>query len=147
MSLVVLTSGCAGWYDQFKKNPVAYVDDFMSKTNVIVQGLSVTFDGVLAFLPPEEAAKARIEWQKGIQALSEAEKALHSGVDAAVAAQESTPNFGRLITDVVTAVQNIINIVNIFKVHPAVQSHSPSLSATRIDDPFIQNYILTYGKK
>ena len=134
------TTSCAAWYQQFKDNPVAFVDDFTAKTNIIVADLTATFNDIVVNLPADKQAEARHRWQQGITALTAAEKALRAGVDAAVIAQQSQPNWAGLVADVVTAVQNIIKIVDVFRI-----GTDRNVSASQ--DPFVISYVATYGAR
>ena len=143
LCLTLTLSSCGAWYQQFKDNPVAYVDDFTAKTNIIVSDLTNTFNDVVANLPADKQAQARADWQKGLTALTAAQKALRSSIDAAVAAQASQIDLGRLIADVVVAVQNIIRIVDTFRIGAVAGGNSAGYAS----DPFVANYLKVYGHK
>lgn len=148
------TAGCSSaWWQQIVQNPAAAVQTFETETTIIVQGLTATFDGVCATLPAQDCAKAKVVWQEQIDRLTIAEKALQSGVDAAVQLKTGSPDFTKLIADVVDVVVQVKAFVETFmSAHPTPPvitdggvSARPTFSAP--NDMFFGHYVGMYGRR
>ncbi len=108
-------TGCAtlaNWYDEFKANPAQTVQLFESTANTILSDLGIAWNFIQALIPAADLPIVTQNYQNGVVAVNHAETALNAGVTAAAIAQQSKPNLTDLQNDVVTAINNLIAIIN-----------------------------------
>jgi hypothetical protein len=112
---LVLGSGCAtlqNWWDQFKSNPVEYVQTFEQGVQVAISDATIAFQIIVQYLPANVQVQAQTDFDNAVVSVNHALTALSDAVQAAMDAQQPNPDFTALITAVTSAVQQVIAIIN-----------------------------------
>lgn len=121
-ALMTVLPGCAtlqNWWDQFKSNPVEYVQSFEQGVQVAVSDATIAFQIVVQYLPASTAVQAQADFNKAVISVNHALSALSDAVQAAMEAQQPNPDFTALIAAVTDAVQQVIAIVNQYSSSPS----------------------------
>ena len=75
----------------------------------------VAWNSVKPYLPADVVVTAQADYAKAVLATNHALVVLDDGVQAAVEAQSPHPDFGKLITEVIDAVNKVVAVVNDLK--------------------------------
>jgi hypothetical protein len=112
---VLMTTGCTSWINQFKDNPALFVQQLQSDTNIIVAGLTATFNAIVVLLPAEKQADITKKWYASVAALNDTEAAINLAIHVAQEAGNKNPDITGMVTDIVNAVMKIQDVVNEIK--------------------------------
>lgn len=112
---VAVVPGCSStWWQQFKSDPVAQVQTFEAAINVAVSAAQLAWPAILPALPAASQAQAQQQFANAVTAVNHAEQVLNDAVNAAVAAQQSNPDFTALMQAVSDAVAQVVAIVDLY---------------------------------
>lgn len=124
---LLLTPGCnSTWWQNFKNDPVKQVDVAVGWAQTAVAVATVTFNAIAAELPPETANKARQEFSVAVITVHHAIAALQDAVEAAAEAGKERPDFSAIITDLLSAVDEVKHIIDQYHVSSTKLSVSKS---------------------
>ena len=143
---VLMTTGCSSWINQFKDNPALFVQQLESDTNIIVAGLTATFNAVVVLIPADKQADITKKWYTSVTALNDAEAAVNLAIHVAQEAGNKNPDITGMVTDIVNAVIKIQDVVNEIK---TIISSTPEGQAkvqkmqTRVDQLYTM-YVKSY---
>ncbi len=105
--------GCASaWWQNIVNNPVESVQQFEAAINVAVSAAQLAWPAILPAIPAASQAQAQQQFSNAVAAVNHALQALNDGVNAAVAAQQSNPDFTALMQAVSDAVVQVVAIVD-----------------------------------
>lgn len=114
-------TGCAAasqWWQQFLDQPAATISSFVT----YVEGFVQTAQAIWALLSPAlgtNTAQANADFNSAVASLEDALSALQDGVQAAVAAQQPSPDFTTLVSAVQDAVAKVVAIIQQWQPHAA----------------------------
>jgi hypothetical protein len=100
------------WWQNFQSDPVQQVQTFEQSAQVVLSDAQVAWTLVQPFLPAANAAQINQQFQNAVAAVNHALVALNDGVQAAVEAQQSNPNFSALMSAVTDAIAQVLAIVH-----------------------------------
>lgn len=103
------------WWQDFQKNPVEQVQVFESGVHTALSAAQVAWAFVQSYLPAASAAAITQQYQNAVFAVNHALTVLDDAVSAALDAQQSNPDFSKLMTAVADAVAQVIAIVDQYK--------------------------------
>lgn len=114
LAMGAATIGCSQvsqWWQNFQSNPVAQVQSFEQAVQVGLSDAQVAWAIVQPFLPVAQAAQITQQYENAVYAVNGALQVLNDAVQAAIAAQQPSPDFSSLMTAVTNAVSTVISIV------------------------------------
>ena len=109
--------GCAAftsWWQTFENDPVAQVQTFEATIQVALNAAELAWPAILPVIPAASQAQAQLQFTNAVSAVNHAEQVLNDGVNAAVAAKQSNPNFTALMQAVSDAVSQVVAIVDLY---------------------------------
>jgi hypothetical protein len=109
--------GCAAvtqWWQSFENDPVAQVQTFEAATQVAINAAELAWPAILPTIPAANQAQAVLQFNNAVTAIDDAEQALNDGVNVAVIAKTSNPNFTALMQAVSDAVSQVTAIVDLY---------------------------------
>lgn len=116
IGLTLSATGCStAWWANFKKDPVAQTESILQTVATIVSIATAVFGEVKQALPVDQQAKAQAEFDNGLLAVDATIDAARSLVAVAADAQQSNPDFTKVLNDLSTAVTNLQNVVATYK--------------------------------
>ena len=119
MFTAVGCSGCnSAWWQNFKNDPTAQVQLFENSVQTALSDADVVWQSIKMYLPPDLKAKAQLRYDQAVFAVNRAVQLLNDGVQVAVDAQQSNPDFSKLIQAVSDAVAQVVALINEFKATP-----------------------------
>lgn len=127
MLLLVVTTvfaaiGCSGcnsaWWQNFKNDPTAQVQLFETSVQTALSDADVVWQSVKMYLPADLRVKAQGRYDQAVFAVNRALQLLNDGVQAAVEAQQASPDFSKLIQAVSDAVAQVVALINELKATP-----------------------------
>jgi hypothetical protein len=111
----VVVQGCnPSWWQQVTTNPVEAVQEFEAAISVAVSAAQLAWPAILPSIPVASQAQANTAFENALSAVNHAEQALNDGVNAAVIAQQSNPDFTALMQAVSDAVGQVVAIIDEF---------------------------------
>jgi hypothetical protein len=106
------TTACSStWWQEFQANPVAQVQAFEQGVQVVLNDAQIAWTFVQPFLPAAQAGAITAQYQNAVFAVNHALQVLNDAVTAAVAAQQSNPNFTALMAAVTDAIGQVLAII------------------------------------
>lgn len=114
IGLTTLT-GCATWWSNFKKDPVAQTQTFIRSIDTILSIATVVFGEVKPQLPPAVQPTAQVKFDAAVLAVHRSVDAIQSTVQTAADAQQDKPNLTKLIADATKAVQDVQAVIDSYK--------------------------------
>ncbi len=117
VALAATVPGCAAftsWWQTFENDPVAQVQTFEAATQVAINAAELAWPAILPTIPAANQAQAVLQFNNAITAIDDAEQALNDGVNVAVIAKSSSPNFTTLMQAVTDAVSQVTAIVDLY---------------------------------
>ena len=134
IATTLATAGCSTWWSNFKKDPVAQTETLIQSVQVILSVATVTFASVKGALPADKQPIAQAKFDEAVLAVNGAIDTLNAAIRTAADLQQSKPDFGKVVADLMSAVSSLQAVIDEFKVlmqapAPAVASAAPSSSA------------------
>lgn len=117
VTLTAAVPGCAAfntWWQSFENDPVAQVQTFEAATQVAINAAELAWPAILPTIPQANQAQAQLQFNNAVTAIDDAEQALNDGVNVAVIAKTSNPNFTALMQAVTDAVSQVTAIVDLY---------------------------------
>lgn len=110
------TVACSStWLQNFQNNPVEQIQVFESGVHTALASAQVAWSFVQPFLPAASAAAITQQYENAVFAVTHALTVLDDGVTAALAAQQTNPDFTALTAAVTNAVAQVIAIIDQYK--------------------------------
>jgi hypothetical protein len=99
------------WWQNFTSNPEAQVSAFEQGVQVALNEAAVAWSVVLPFIPAPSVAQITQQYQNAVFAVNHAMALLNDAVNAAIAAQQSNPDFTALMAAVTDAISQVLAII------------------------------------
>ncbi len=122
--------GCnSAWWQNITSNPVEAVQEFEAGINVAVSAAQLAWPAILQAIPAANQAQAQQQFTNALSSVNHAMQLLNDGVNAAVAAQTSNPNFTALMQAVSDAVAQVVAIVDTYTGTQPAPAPTPAVDA------------------
>lgn len=128
-SMLVMSSGCATWWSNFKKDPVAQVQSVISTLETVVTIATVIFGEVKPLLPEAKREDAQQRFTRAVLAVEAAKRTLRDGLSTAEAAQEDPPNISGAIQSALKSAEDLRTLVR--ELQNMVRMSAPAGSAAQ----------------
>jgi hypothetical protein len=115
VGLAVGLTGCAGWWEAFKKNPAAQTESIIQTVSTILQVATTVFGGIKPHLPADKQDIAQQKFDQAMVAAQHSIETVRAAVHAAAEAQQDNPDFSKLIAEMTKAVEGIQKLVDDFR--------------------------------
>jgi hypothetical protein len=114
LSFVTMTTGCAAWWQEFQNNPGQAIGQFISYVQSFLQAAQSIWTMIMPLLGTN-APSANALFNDAMVTANNSLAALQDGVNAAIEAKQSNPDFGKLMADVQDAVAHVETIIQQFR--------------------------------
>lgn len=104
----------SAWWQQITSNPVESVQEFEAAIGIAVSAAQLAWPAILPAIPAANQAAANTQFMNALASVNHAEQLLNDGVNAAVAAETSNPNFTALMQAVSDAVSQVTAIIDLY---------------------------------
>lgn len=139
LMLAVSLSGCAGWVENFKKDPVTQIQNIVQGVETAISIAVLIFGQVKPTLPPEEQVKAQAEMDKSLFAVRASVSALQLGLNAAVDAGKPNPDLGKLVSDLGRTLDALKSIVDTYAGTSSLPGAGPTKKTVVGYDVFVRH--------
>ena len=116
IATTLATAGCSTWWSNFKKDPVAQTETLIQSVQVILSVATVTFASVKGALPADKQPIAQAKFDEAVLAVNGAIDTLNAAIRTAADLQQSKPDFGKVVADLMAAVSSLQTVIDEFKV-------------------------------
>lgn len=117
---VAVLPGCSSaWWQTVTSNPALSVQEFEATISIATNAAELAWPAILQAIPPAQQSADNLQFQNALAAVNHAEEILNDGVNAAIAAEQSNPDFTTLMQAVTDAVGQVVAIVDEYTVAPA----------------------------
>lgn len=127
--MLVTTSGCATWWSNFKKDPVAQVQSIISALETVVTIATVIFGEVKPLVPEAKREDVQQRFTRAVLAVEASKRALRDGLATAEAAHEDPPNIGGAIQSALKSAEDLRALVR--ELQNMVRASAPAGSAVQ----------------
>lgn len=119
ISVVVLaaslaaSTGCGtAWWENVKKDPIAFVTTFIQSVHTFLDTAEAIYQSVHPALPANVAPQVEDKYHHGVMAVTKALNALENGLQAAAEAKQDRPDTQKLVDAVVASVNDLAASLN-----------------------------------
>jgi hypothetical protein len=130
VAVVLSTTGCATWWSNFKKDPIAQVQSIISTLETVVTIATVIFGEVKPALPEAKREEAQRRFTNAVLAVEAAKRALRDGLATAEAAHEDPPNVAGAIQGALKSAEDLRTLVR--ELQAMVRVSAPNASAVAL---------------
>lgn len=112
VSVLPATTSCAaGWWQSITSNPAGAIQTFLTYVIGFLQSVSTIWGMIFPLIPASAQASATTAFNNAIVTVQQAVAILEDAVRAAAAANQSNPDFSKLIANVQAAVASLMTII------------------------------------
>ena len=129
IATTLATAGCSTWWSNFKKDPVAQTETLIQSVQVILSVATVTFASVKGALPADKQPIAQAKFDEAVLAVNGTIDTLNAAIRTAADLQQSRPDFGKVVADLMAAVSSLQTVIDEFKMLMAT-APSPATSTS-----------------
>lgn len=141
----ISTAGCSTWISNFKKDPIGQIQNVVQIVQTIVSVGTLVFGQVKQALPPDSQAKAQADWDEALLKVNASVGALQAAVKVAEDANQVSPNFEKLASDLMKAVDALHAVVNLYGISPTAPGRLGAGKTPKGYDVFVQEIALLKG--
>jgi hypothetical protein len=123
VSVLPATTSCAaGWWQSITSNPAGAIQTFLTYVIGFLQSVSTIWGMIFPLIPASAQQAAQTAWNNAIVTVQQSVAILEDAVRAAAAAQQSTPDFSKLIANIQAAVASLMAIITQWQTNGATPS-------------------------
>jgi hypothetical protein len=131
-----LIPGCnSAWWKAFEADPIAQVQSFEAAVQIGINAAELAWPAIYAAIPAASQPAAQQQFTNALAAVNHALQALNDGVNAAVIAQQSNPNFTALMQAVSDALSQVAAIVDLYTGGPPATADAGTATAANSKMP------------
>ena len=133
--------GCAaGWWQSITSNPAGAISTFLTFVVSFLQGAAAIWNMIFPLIPLSAQPGASTAFNNTVVTVTQAVAILEDAIRAAAAAQQATPDFGKLVANVQDAIAALMKIIAQWQSNGAsgasgVSSDAGAASAVAISPP------------
>jgi hypothetical protein len=99
------------WWQNFVNDPAAQIQAFEQGVQIALNDAQVAWTVIQPYLPAASLAQITTQYQNAVFAVNHALTVLNDAVNAAIAAQQPTPDFTALMAAVTDAIAQVLAII------------------------------------
>lgn len=115
VGLTLSISGCAAWWANFKKDPVAQVESILSVASTVLNIAQVVFGSIKPSIPADQQAKAQADFDAVMLAANNSVATVQDALQVAEDAKVSNPDFTKVLNDLSTAIAQVQTTIDTYK--------------------------------
>lgn len=128
-AMLAMTPGCATWWSNFKKDPVAQVQSIISTLETVVTIATVIFGEVKPMLPEAKREEVQDRFTRAVLAVEASKRALRDGLATAEAAKQDPPDINGAIQNALKSAESLRALVR--EIQNMVRASAPEGSIVR----------------